>query len=75
MSEFELITRLQNIINDGRPGLTQAGSIGIGDDAAVISVADGQSLLVTTDTLVSGCIFPQTLMPLTLVTSTCGQSE
>ncbi len=58
MTEFELIARLQSIVNDGRTSLTQTGLIGIGDDAAVLAVAADQQLLVTTDTLVSGVHFP-----------------
>jgi len=59
MNEFDLIKRLHNFIGGGRSGLTQQGSIGIGDDAAVLSVDAGKQLVVTTDTLVSGVHFPE----------------
>jgi thiamine-monophosphate kinase len=59
MNEFDLIKRLQTLVGGGRTGLTQQGSIGIGDDAAVLTVDAGKQLVVTTDTLVSGVHFPE----------------
>ena len=58
MNEFDLIKRMHTIISGGRAGLTQTGSVGIGDDAAVLTVDPGRQLVVTTDTLVSGVHFP-----------------
>lgn len=58
MNEFDLIKRMHTIISGGRAGLTQAGSVGIGDDAAVLTVDPGRQLVITTDTLVSGVHFP-----------------
>jgi thiamine-monophosphate kinase len=50
MDEFELIeTFFKSIINDRRDVI-----LGIGDDAACISIPDGFDLLVSTDTLVLG---------------------
>ncbi len=57
MNEFELIARIQDIFSSAGAGLTQAGSVGMGDDAAVITVEAGRQLVVTTDTLVSGVHF------------------
>ena len=53
MSEFDLISRLQEIISTG-PG---SCVIGIGDDAAVLDVPPDRQLVVTTDTLVEGVHF------------------
>jgi len=58
MNEFDLIERLQNQISGGRGGLSQAGAIGIGDDAAVLSVDQNRQVVITTDTMVSGVHFP-----------------
>ena len=58
MSEFDLINRLDHIINDGKTDLVQLGSIGIGDDAAILSIDAGNQLVVTMDTLVPGVHFP-----------------
>jgi thiamine-monophosphate kinase len=63
MNEFELIDRLQCIVNATRAGLLKPGAVGIGDDAAVLSVEQGQQLLVTTDTLVEGVHFPHQSAP------------
>jgi len=63
MSEFELIGRLQGIVNARTAGLLKPGSVGIGDDAAVLSVEPGRQLLVTTDTLVDGVHFPHQSAP------------
>jgi len=58
MNEFELIERLRGIVNARTAGLLGQGSVGIGDDAAVLSIEAGRQLLVTTDTLVEGVHFP-----------------
>lgn len=58
MNEFDLIERLRRIVNARTAGLLEPGSVGIGDDAAVLSVEPGRQLLVTTDTLVEGVHFP-----------------
>lgn len=58
MREFELINHLQGIVNAGVASKLKPGSIGIGDDAAVLSVEQNRQLVVTTDTLVSGVHFP-----------------
>lgn len=63
MSEFELIDRLRARINGGRKNRLPPGSIGIGDDAAVLGVDAGRQLVVTTDTLVSGVHFPRDAEP------------
>jgi thiamine-monophosphate kinase len=63
MNEFDLIRRLQHLIGAGRTGLSQPGSIGIGDDAAVLTVDPGRQLVVTTDTLVAGVHFPPNALP------------
>lgn len=63
MNEFDLIERMQAVISGGRAGLIQAGSVGIGDDAAVLTVDPGRQLVVTTDTLVSGVHFPPDTPP------------
>jgi len=63
MNEFDLIRRLHAIISPGQPGLTQPGCIGIGDDAAILTVEQGRQLVVTTDTLVSGVHFPLDALP------------
>lgn len=63
MNEFDLIRRLHSIIGGGRTGLSQPGSIGVGDDAAVLTVDPGRQLVVTTDTLVAGVHFPQDSLP------------
>jgi len=58
MSEFDLIRRLQNTVNAGHADVKYPADVGIGDDAAVLSIKNNQQLLVTTDTLVSGVHFP-----------------
>jgi len=58
MNEFDLIERLREIVNARTAGLLTPGSVGIGDDAAVLSVEPGRQLLVTTDTLLEGVHFP-----------------
>ncbi len=63
MNEFELIDRLQGIVNARTAGLPKPGCVGIGDDAAVLSNEPGRQLLVTTDTLVAGVHFPHGSAP------------
>lgn len=58
MHEFDLIRRLQARACGG------AGvSLGIGDDAALLQIADGQQLVVTCDTLNAGVHFPDDTAP------------
>ncbi|MGF1640325.1 MAG: thiamine-phosphate kinase [Rhodospirillales bacterium] len=52
MNEFELIARYFAPLAAGTPG-----ALGLTDDAAVLKVAGGCGLVVTTDTLVSGVHF------------------
>ena len=63
MNEFDLIERLHDTVSRGHTRLSQAGSVGIGDDAAVVTVEAGKQLVVTTDTLVSGVHFPAETPP------------
>lgn len=56
MDEFELIRRY---FDRDQPGV----DVGIGDDAAVVSVPPGQQLVVAVDTLVAGTHFPDMLAP------------
>jgi thiamine-monophosphate kinase len=63
LNEFELIDRLQAIINGGRKNGLPPGSVGIGDDAAVLTVDGQRQLVVTTDTLVAGVHFPLDAKP------------
>jgi thiamine-monophosphate kinase len=53
MGEFDLIETIRAAGHAADPGLR----LGIGDDAAVVDVPDGESLVVTTDTLNSGIHF------------------
>lgn len=56
--EFELIREFFT-----RPSQDAAVRLGVGDDAALIAVPEGQELVVTTDTLVSGRHFPEDAAP------------
>ena len=57
MNEFELIHQVQQAL--AGPGLSAAGvELGIGDDAAVLAVPEGQHLVAATDTLNEGTHFP-----------------
>lgn len=58
MNEFELIDQLQAIVNGPALAKLPAGSTGIGDDAAVLSVDGRRQLVITMDTMVSGVHFP-----------------
>lgn len=53
MSEFSLIDRIR-----ARAATRPDVLLGIGDDAALLRVPDGQALVVSTDTLVAGVHFP-----------------
>ena len=58
LSEFDLITRYfgqGGALNQRRSDV----ELGIGDDAAIVNVAVGQSLVMSLDTLVSGVHFPE----------------
>ncbi|TDF39794.1 thiamine-phosphate kinase [Alteromonadaceae bacterium M269] len=55
MKEFSII---ESFFKSGRHQRRDV-EIGIGDDCAVTNVPEGQSLVVTTDTLVSGVHFPE----------------
>lgn len=57
-SEFDLIGRIQ-----ARASARRDVVLGIGDDAAVLRVAPGHQLVVTTDTLVAGRHFPRATAP------------
>lgn len=52
-AEFELIERIR-----ARAATRPDVILGIGDDAALLQVPDGQQLVVTTDTLIAGVHFP-----------------
>ncbi|MDI1352139.1 MAG: thiamine-phosphate kinase [bacterium] len=60
MNEFELITHF--FANQHQPH-RQDVVMGIGDDCAIVEVPQGQQLLVSMDTLVSGVHFPITTTP------------
>lgn len=55
MREFQLVDTLRSRLNCRRDDTR----LGIGDDAAVLSMPAGRELVVTTDTLVSGRHFPE----------------
>ncbi len=59
MKEFSIIESFFKSSNYQRRDV----DIGIGDDCAVTNVPDGQSLVVTTDTLVCGVHFPESTEP------------
>ena len=59
MDEFELIRRYFSIDPVKRADVVQ----GIGDDAALLRVPEGQELVVTTDSLLPGVHFPADLDP------------
>jgi thiamine-monophosphate kinase len=59
LDEFDIIGRYF-----GRQGLRRADVIvGIGDDAAILRVPEGQDLVVAIDTLISGVHFPEDTPP------------
>lgn len=60
MNEFALIARFfAEQVRHHRADVV----LGIGDDCAILDVAQGQQLLLTTDTLVSGVHFPESTAP------------
>ncbi|HEX8350301.1 MAG TPA: thiamine-phosphate kinase, partial [Hymenobacter sp.] len=60
LGEFGLIRRLQNTITLRQPSTT----LGIGDDAAIVTPAAAHDLVVSTDLLVEGVHFDLTFAPL-----------
>lgn len=56
--EFEIIARFLAPLSEGEPG-----AFGLTDDAAVLAIAEGRELVVTTDTLVAGVHFPSDTAP------------
>ncbi len=58
MGEFELIKRFFSPAH-----YTADVCLGVGDDAAVVAVPDGQRLVVAVDTLVAGVHFPDNTAP------------
>lgn len=58
MSEFDLIRRIQSRVKS-RDDVV----LGIGDDAALLQVPEGQLLVVSTDTLIGGVHFPSDTAP------------
>ncbi len=63
MNEFDLIRRLQSRLSASQASCRYPASVGIGDDAAVLSVEKHRQLVVSTDTLVSGVHFPVDTRP------------
>jgi thiamine-monophosphate kinase len=57
MPEFDLIRRLQEIIEPERDRKSGC-RLGIGDDAAVLEIPSGRQVVVCTDTVVEGVHFP-----------------
>jgi len=57
-SEFSLIERIR-----ARAGARADVLLGIGDDAALLRVPEGQELVLSTDTLVAGVHFPEETAP------------
>ena len=58
VGEFELIARHFSAFGRG-PGV----SLGVGDDAAILSIPDGCELVASVDTLVAGVHFPDDTFP------------
>jgi hypothetical protein len=69
LSEFELIDRYFNSVFS--QGLSPGISLGIGDDAAVISPRAGQQGCICTDVLVAMFISQRLLIPLILHNVPC----
>lgn len=63
MSEFDLITRLQEAICIPPGKSVFEPILGIGDDSAVLRVPAGRELVVCTDSLVEGVHFPVSTPP------------
>ncbi len=59
LSEFQLIERYFSACGVGRPDVI----VGVGDDAALVTVAPGQQLALAIDTLVAGVHFPPDVAP------------
>lgn len=64
MGEFELIRRFFATASCARE--SEGVALGIGDDCALLQLADGEQLAVSTDTLVAGVHFPETCDPFLL---------
>jgi thiamine-monophosphate kinase len=60
MNEFELIT---HFFANKTPNQRQDVILGVGDDCAVLTVPQGQQLLISMDTLVQGVHFPESTPP------------
>lgn len=59
LGEFELIRRYFSSLTEGGRGI----ALGVGDDAAVTALAEGEQLVTCTDTLVQGVHFPADANP------------
>jgi len=57
-AEFDLIRRIQSRVKPRKDVI-----LGIGDDAALLQVPDGQQLVISTDTLLAGVHFPEDTAP------------
>jgi thiamine-monophosphate kinase len=64
MGEFELIRNYFAAAPCAQPG--EGVALGIGDDCALLSVAAGEQLAISTDTLVAGVHFPDVCDPFLL---------
>jgi thiamine-monophosphate kinase len=64
MGEFELIRNYFATAPCAQPG--EGVALGIGDDCALLSVAPGEQLAISTDTLVAGVHFPDVCDPFLL---------
>lgn len=64
MGEFELIRNYFAAAPCAQPG--EGVALGIGDDCALLSVAAGEQLAISTDTLVAGVHFPDVCAPFLL---------
>src|SRR5690349_9916951 len=53
-AEFDLIERIRSRVQSRADVV-----LGIGDDAALLKVPEGQQLVVSTDTLIAGVHFPE----------------
>lgn len=62
MKEFELIRHIQQVMAVGGSS-TSGVELGIGDDAAVLALPEGQYLVAATDTLNAGTHFPANTSP------------
>jgi thiamine monophosphate kinase len=63
MPEFDLISRLQEIICIAPDAGVAGCRVGIGDDAAVLDVSGPHELVVCVDTLVAGVHFLKIRLP------------